>query len=373
MGKVRSILVVFFLWMVPSIRADDCMQALRSVRQTNLPTLSKDEIISSLDEAIKLCPKLVEAYYEYGRFYLNNARFKEAEEKFRKADSLKPRLEFVLGVAYSQWGQKDFLSAENTYKDAIGRYSGDWKLLQGLSVLYLSIGKNKESEELLRQALQEESGVGSIYFNLGMALVALGREDEAMTSLETALRKDPTLSQASLALVQLYIKRDQYQLARDILEPALLHSPYDAKLIEMMITLLEANDEVSEAKALLTRSSDYLNDGRKQIFSALLAIKSGDTEKGLAEFKVLESKYPDDGNVLGAYGWVLAKVGKMDAAESVLARALELNNKDAFTINNLGVVYEKKGLRDKAKDMFERASIFLPYTRIVQENLERLQ
>lgn len=373
MERIIYILISILVFYCPSVYADDCIQALRAVRKTNLPTLSKDEVTNSLEEAIKLCPKLVEAYYEYGRFYLNNFQFKEAEEKFKKADSLKPRLEFLLGVAYSQWGKKDYLAAENTYKDAIGRYSGDWRLLQGLSVLYLSIGRPKEAEELLRQALQEESGIGSIYFNLGMSLLALGREEEALISIKTALSKDPTLSQASLALVQIYMKRDQYKDARDILEPALLHAPYNSRLIEMMIAILDSEGEISEAKSFLARSSPNLDPIRKRIFEDLLLVKSGEIDKGLEDFKALSDTHPQDGNVLGAYGWALASVGKIDAAETVLTMALEINEKDAFSTNNLGVVYEKKGLREKAKEMFERASISLPYVRVVQENMERLQ
>lgn len=370
MGKLVIFICCFFTAIA---EADDCIQALRSVRKTNLPTMSKEEVVTNLEDAIKHCPKLVEAYYEYGRFYLSNAKYSEAEEKFKKADSLKPKLEFVLGIAYSQWGRKDYSSAENTYKDAIGRYSGDWRLLQGLSVLYLSIGRAKEAEELLRQALQEESGVGSIYFNLGMALMSLNRDDEAMTSMKTAISKDPALPQASLALAQLYLKRDQYNEARAIIEPALLHNPNDSKLLEMMLSILDLGGDISDARAFVNRSSNNLSDVRKRVYNNIFDIKLGEVDRALSDFKNLSDSYPKDGIVLGAYGWALATVGKGEAAEQVLLKAIELNENDAFSINNLGVVYEKKGLRDKAKAMFEKASIALPYAKIIQENVERLQ
>ena len=76
MGRIMFIIWSLFILIPSCIYADDCIQALRAVRKTNLPTLPKDEVISGLDEAIKLCPKLVEAYYEYGRFYLINSQFK---------------------------------------------------------------------------------------------------------------------------------------------------------------------------------------------------------------------------------------------------------------------------------------------------------
>lgn len=373
MGRIILLVSILIIFNYNIAFGDDCIQALRSVRKTNLPTMSKEEVVKNLDEAVKLCPKLVEAYYEYGRFYLSTSSYSEAEEKFKKADSLKPRLEFVLGIAYAQWGRKDYSSAENTYKDAIGRYSGDWRLLQGLSVLYLSIGRAKEAEELLRQALQDESSIGSIYFNLGMALLALGREDEAMTSLKTALSKDPGLSQASLALVQIHLRRDQYPEARAIIEPALLHSPNDPRLVEMMISILDFSGDVPEARNYISKFSSHISEVKKRIYNNIFDIKSGETEKALADFQKLSEINPNDGTVLGAYGWALATVGKSDGAEKVLLKAIEINDKDAFSINNLGVVYEKKGLRDKARAMFEKASIALPFAKVVQENMERLQ
>lgn len=370
---ILSVSILFIVFSSGVLIGDDCIQALRLVRKTTIPTLSRDEVTSNLDNAIKLCPKLVEAYYEYGRFYLNHKEYGEAESMFKKADALSPKLEFILGLAYSQWGKKDFLSCENTYKEAIGRYSGDWRLLEGLAVLYISVNRYKEAEDLLRQALQEESSVGSIYFNLGMSLLKLRREDEAITSFNTALLKDPKISQASLALSELYMKRDQLSKARAILEPAILHDPENFQLLEMMFSVLEASGETSDANRLVERMSDKLGDEKKKVFLALVKIKEGDVDPGLEVLKGMVESGSSLQIAYGVYGWALASVNKLESAEKVLNRAIELDPEDGFSVNNLGVVYEKQGLRNKAKEQFEKASIMLPYAKSVEENVERLQ
>jgi len=364
-----------FLLLIPFISvADDCKESLSLVKKAVTPAFSREEAEENFNKAISLCPNLVEAYYEFGRFYLLKNRYIEAEEKFRKADKIKNRLEHTLGIAFSQVGKKDYVGAESSFKDAIGRYSGNWQLLQGLAIVYIYTGRYSEAEDLLRQAIQEDSSLSSLYLNLGVSLEGLGREDEALLSYKTALQKDSKQVSAAIYLARLQLIRDEFNEAKKIIEQAVFIQPSNSDVITLQVTVYLYLGENRKAEELLIRSKDKLPESMFLSLKAVSDIKSGLGASSLENLKEKYSKNKDDVQIARAYGYALSFIGDdLDTAKQVLIDVIQKNPNDGFSLNNLGAVYEQLGERDLAKEMFLRAGKVIPLSSTIRNNLERFQ
>ncbi len=357
-----------------SARSEDCKEALSLVKKAVIPTFTKQETEENLNKAISLCPDLVESYYEFGRFYLSHGQYIEAEEKFKKADKIKNRLEHVLGIAFSQLGKKDYVGAESSFKDAIGKYSGNWQLLQGLAIVYISTGKFSEAEDLLRQGIQEDSNISSLYLNLGVSLEGLSRQDEALLSYKTALQKDNKQVSAAIYLARLLLIRDEFTEAKKVIEQAMFIQPSNPDVIALQVTVNLYLGENRLADDLLSRSKDKLSDSMYSSLKAVSDVKNGLGESSLNILKENYSKNKKDLQIARAYGYALSFIGEdLDKAKEVLLDVIQNNPNDGFSLNNLGAVYEQLGERDLAKEMFLRAGKVIPLSTTIRNNLERFQ
>ena len=373
--RIKKFIIGLFLLLLVTGSAsaqEDCPKALTLVKKAHVAAFSRDEVKIGLEEAIKLCPHMVEAIYEFGRFYYQEGKFTEAEQKFKEADSLKPRVEHSLGIALSQCGRKDYASAENTYKQALTTYLGHWSLLEGLAVLYIDMSKFVEAEELLRQALQSESQVDSIYYNLGLVLEKLGRTEEAQVSFKTALEKSEKSTPASLALMRIYLRNDNSSEALRVGQKALLHAPLNENLLFALADVYSNMGEFSDARRELMKISSPGNELKKKVNLELLDLRSSSGSKSIGNLKILMKEHPDSVDVLRGLGLALAFNKEYLEAEKILQSALQISSNDPVILNNLGTVYEGMGQIDKAKDFYLRAQTLAGF-KIIQDNMERLK
>lgn len=376
----------FFLsqFFLEEARAEDCPKALEMLRgitksaQGERVALSSDKnsIKKELKEVEKLCPTLVDVPYEYGRLYLAEGDFESALVQFKKADALKPRLEYLLGVAKSLTHLKKYVEAESAFKDAIAKYSGDWKAIEGLGVLYLILGRFQESEELFNQALQDESNAASLYYNLGVALERQGRVDESGVSYRTSLLKDSRHKEARMALAKRSLDSGRISEAASYIEEGILYFPKDYQMQLLHAELYEAKGDPESALEVLERIQEPAHATALAARKAVLMIKSGsDKDEGV---KALEKLYKEGDkagsiDVIRAYVWYQIKNKNFTEAETIIRSSLVTYPDDSVLLNNLGVLLEESGKPEEAKDFFRKAALHSPYSETIQGNQSRLQ
>ena len=372
MSRLSKFIFFFVLFFKTVTYADDnCPKALTLVKKAHVPAFSGEEIKQGLLEATKLCPQLVEALYELGRLYLKDEKFELAEQKFKEAESIKPKVEHVIGLALSQALKKDYVSSENTYKQGLTTYLGHWALLEGLAVLYMDLNKLEEAEELLRQALQVESSVDSVYYNLGLVLEKQSKIDEAIISYRTALDKNHAALLPAVNLSRLLYRAGNHDESLNVLKKALLHNPNSSYALLLHSNILLSLGRLSEAKKDLQKISDPKFSDRKTLLSLVINSKEGLCDNTLQDFEGLKIQ-KDSLEFKKALGSSLAICRNYEKAEKVLLEALSINSNDAYVLNNLGSVYESLGDIAKAKDFYSRAGSALSHS-LILENLERIK
>ncbi|MCL5018993.1 MAG: tetratricopeptide repeat protein [Patescibacteria group bacterium] len=79
----------------------------------------------------------------------------------------------------------------------------DWRSYEYLGICYGQMKDYDKSIQAFERALQIESSIARLYYNLGEAYRSANREVEAMASFQAALDTDPAYAKANLRLDQM--------------------------------------------------------------------------------------------------------------------------------------------------------------------------
>lgn len=287
----------------------------------------------------------------------------ELLEQARRDFPSSPRIRVLLAAAYQQTGRAR--EAVEEYRAALGLGSPEASARLALSSLLFGEGEPAEARLVLEAGsetfpenpdfplklgasfLEEEDPEKAIPFLrraleldpdslparslLGWALDKSARPEEAIVEYEAVLRLGGSpVPEISLQLARLYVESGRYNMAAGKLR-----------------ALLEEHPARTEAFALLG-SVEYLRGDYEAARGAL--------EKALAAGK-------PNAMTLSALGLVYEKLGLFDEAVRVLEQAIVSDPKMAGPYNDLGYFYAERGVKlDEAEELVRRALELKPDT-----------
>lgn len=279
------------------------------------------------------------------------------------------------------------------------------ELYQTIGSMYNRLGEYPKSEQLLVRALalSKRTGgaasaeVAAIEVQLGVLLGDRGETDKAKADLVDALdmaraqhlaAKDPTITQAKIALGRIYIQGAAYQKAIDELSPIAASqtgpggiSPYDLRDSVSSLAVAELAAQHYDRSEALSRRAIQLDKeilGESHPQTGVDMINLASTEVSQGEFATAEPLYrtgigimsawygPDNPDVVTSKS-ILAQTlieEKRDAeAEEILAQVLPVQEKDygkvhtrvALTLISLGELASRRGDMKAAEGYTSRA------------------
>jgi tetratricopeptide (TPR) repeat protein len=282
--------------------------------------------------AVGLLPKDAEPAYELGLAYLGEGNLDQAVAALFRAMQLDPR----------------HLGAQIKVADLMVR-SGD----QGIV---------KEGEKRMRELLQATPGNIDALNVLALSEFELGEFQNAESHLHEALQRLPNNLSSATVLAVLYLTRRDYQSAEEVLKKAQAAAPQSAEaaiaLAQFYVLrgrLTEAEAEFqnavkissSDPNALLGLATVERRLGRKdkaeqtyrrlagmpdrqyQHLHAAYLFAEGRREEAVREFEKLAEKSPRDRDRRKQLVAAYLILGRIDAAQGVLAAALKANPHDA--------------------------------------------
>jgi tetratricopeptide (TPR) repeat protein len=309
--------------------------------------------------------------------------------------------------SYDDWMQlgKDeelngrLLRALNTYKEALQRFPGSFAASKSAGRLAASLLRFEEAKRFLELPHSRDTSDPEISYYLGTTFEALGENRNAETAYEQAQRLGSLGAAASLRLGELLAREGRLDDAERHLQEALRAAPEDARALEELVAIQNANGKAQESKRLAQQGirrfplSYFLQEELATPDLAQLAndsirvlnLAAGYMRLGLYQraLNVLSRDYPQaqpDQSEPGilpprqypilAYfrGYCREKLGQSPAAEyaaasklptsyvfpstaeelTVLTSALQANPNDASAHYLLGTLYFSRGLTDSA-------------------------
>lgn len=432
-----------------AIKADPQSPALsEELSDVYIQTGRLKEAQSDADETLKKNPNDLTAHRLLARIYtrligdaqrVDESMLKRAIDEYKKITELAPRdADAWVMLGRLEKASDDSVEAEKAYQKALAIDPANEDGLTGLALVYSDLGDNARAAQLLKtladsnpspRALQALAGAYEQMREFKLAAQALRQEltlnppnekdimralaqdltlamqyDDALAVYNQMVADDPTDANAFLRMSQIYRERRDFAKAREAGDKAKAVDPNSVEVRYNEVSILEAEDRVPEAAALLkdilssTARRTY-NQGERASRVALLerlaalyrsydqtdpavdayrqmaevdsslapraaaqvidTYRSGKAfAKAQQEADASAKKWPDDRTLRVVRDTLLAEMGKADEAANDLKKMFD-GKTDRATYVSLADVYEKGRRFDdmaKALDSAEKLS-----------------
>lgn len=330
-------------------------------------------------------PNANDARLNLARILIKQQRFTEAKPELTNLSKLansNPEILVVIGLLSVQ--SNDLVAAEQYFKQALETD------LKSKNQIYIYLGqlaeKNKNDDEALRwygMATPQEKDTHPQRANLylearvSMAnLVARKTGADAAIALLDELRDldNSQLAQVILAQSNLLVMAKRYQESYDLLAKAVANIPDMPDLIYDYAMAAERQQKYSIMETQL-RKLIKMRPQFAQAYNAL-GYSLADRNTKLDEANKLISKAlelsPNDHFIMDSMGWVLYRQGKLDQAYEYLNTAY-MAQSDPEIAAHLGEVLWKLNRRDEASQIWEEALTKNPDNEVLMNTIKKIK
>lgn len=241
---------------------------------------------------------------------------------------------------------------------ALAASASENDLIRALFKHYLEPGQSREAAYLLEGILRVRSDLGSLHYLLGVAYDDLEDTSRAMHQYRAVPPDSRFYRDAVIQQAFHFSEAEQIEEAIGLLEEALTHHPDNPDFLIYLASMYEEKKAYDDALAALARAIDGDPDNERAYFRLGVVYDKMDRKDDsiAAMQKVLDLK-PDHANALNYLGYTYADLGvKLDEAERLVRRALELKPGDGYITDSLGWVYYKQGRYQEALPLLLEAA-----------------
>ena len=349
-----------------------------------------DRSIAILKQQVHKHPDQVESYELLGDLLSYRKEYAEAVRIYRKALLLAPesemlqmRLAMVLGrqqrnveavevletlVAkhpeaklarlslarfYQESGQLD--KAMDGYRNLLQQFPGQQQAILEYGKLLEQQQLYAEAYQLYREGIADNPRAVTVREQLAMLYLKQKRLPEALEQLQVVRQQLPENKQilTRIGLIQLELS-DWSQAEVSFRELVLLAPEVDENRYYLGLALLSQgeNSEAIEVMAPIRESSAIFSESVLQL--AYLFKAAGQDEEAIAALQRVIAQDIQKPEIYYYLASFLGDLEQLDEAEDVIAAGLKQFPHDVNLLYQLGVLYEKRGERDKALEMMQK-------------------
>jgi len=331
-----------------------------------------DLAINYYKRLIKIDPQNIGAHLSLGMiYYQKKVMYDEGISEFKKVLKLDPLgiTHFsswtynVLGWAYLRKGE--FEKAHVAFKKYVALLPNQSYPLDCLGDFYLLVGNYDKAIINLQQSLELDPEYSLTSKLIGETYLAKGMYSKALISYEKYLAMTESSAQKAEAHYYLgklhYLKGDYensisecqyaFELNPDLIEA---HWIFGLTLIRKKI-FDNAESEVSTIKGLIEKTN--VEELKKYYYhlKGELSLSKGHHKQAIDYFnKAANIESLDRQFFINASGEAYFKVGELDKAAKKLESVIRINPNHAQSHYLLGLVYQKRGEQEKAKEHFQK-------------------
>ena len=262
----------------------------------------------------------VEAYIENGKVNLEMRKIYDAQQNFEKAYQLQPsNPEVIKQMADLYYNNHQFQKAMEFVQKCTTCENVDRILGMG----YYQTEDYGKAQTYLGKAVAKDDKDAESAYTLGRIYIELENEKSAIPQYQKAIALEPTRNNWMYELGLIYYSQEDYKNALKYFGQA--------------------------ADAGYNKTNDYYeNYGFAQIYT-------GDTENGVKTLDDVLKKKPNNKELLNNMANAMYETKRYDDALTYFSKLLELNPKDASSLFMAGMVFQKKGEKEKGQKICDKA------------------
>ena len=314
--------------------------------------------LSDFDRALQISPGFGPALLDSGIVLEALSRQTEAEERYREALQSSPddmMLRERLGRLLVQ--EKKIDQAVNEYEELKKVSPASAGVRLRLGILYMERDMFDQAISEFEFVLKADPTDASARFFLGVAYESKGAGKEAAQAFRMIPADSSYYRDAQVQLSLLLSREERWDEAIDILKSLRQQHPEDADLLILLGGLMEEAKRYEEALALLEEATKKAPDNAAAWFS--LGVVSDKLHRESAVVSSMEKVIainPKHATALNYLGYTFAERNiRLDEAEKLILRALEVRPEDGYFIDSLAWVYYRRGDFAKAERTQKKA------------------
>lgn len=271
--------------------------------------------------------------------------------------------EVRLQYARSLIGARRFPQARAEFQRLLGDFPGNLDVIYAVAVLSMQLSDWATAEENFRKLLGKDFvEIDTVRLYLGQIAEERKQFDEALRRYAEVAPGDQYLA-AQLRIAQLLARQGKLEAGRRHLRE--VRTEGEAERLQLLLAesqLLRDAGRTEEAYALLADGLAAQPEQPELLYeSALLAEKLGRHDVMETGLRKLIGIKPDHAHAYNALGYSFAdRNERLDEAEALIAKALQLSPDDPFIIDSMGWVRYRKGDSAGALTHLQRAYAIRP-------------
>ncbi|XP_043255369.1 protein O-mannosyl-transferase TMTC4-like [Colletes gigas] len=229
--------------------------------------------------------------------------------------------------------------AQYAYEEALRLNPQYAQAMNNLGNLLKDQGKYLEAETLFKRAIELQEDFATAWMNLGIVLSTLKKYEESEQSYLTALSHRTKYPDCFYNLGVLYLEKKNYDKALKAWESATRQRKTHRRAWTNMILLLDDLGMREDALNVAIQALQFL---------------------------------PDDASIHFNIANILGKAGNFVEAEVHFKNAISKNPTDSMFYTNLGVLYHRWNKLNEAEHMYKKALEIKPELHSARDNLRKL-
>lgn len=284
----------------------------------------------------------------------------------RQNAPLSPALLFELGGSYAQ--KADWIHAEESYTAALAAKPDDVSTLRELASVARAQGQmEKALAHLIRARKVAPDSLAALY-DFGLTALQMDLVLDALPAFERLQTLQPEKPAYIYMLAIACFRHDEKARTEALMIRYIKLQPADPLGYYVLGATYYSVKRYEEARRALEKTITLKPDVAAEYLLGMIADSTGDTASALLRFQSILKSEPHYGPAHTAIGTIYVKQNNYSGAKTELEQAVGLNDRDLSAFYQLGLVYNKLGQKDRAKQMFDRAE----QLREAQRNQEKI-
>ncbi len=293
-------------------------------------------------------------YFKKGMEEKDARRFAVAEKNFSKSIGFRQDyLEAYIENGKVNLEMRKIFDAQKNFSKAYELQPSNPEVIKQLTELYFN---NRQFQKAMEFA-QKCNTCPDVDRILGMAYYQTEDYGKAQTYLQKAVEKNGKDAESAYTLGRTYLELENEKSAIPQYQKAIaLETSRNGWMYELGLIYYNLGDYTNALKyfnqateAGYNKSNDfYENYGFAQIYS-------GDAENGVKTLGEVLSRKPNNKELLNNIANAMYETKRYDDALAYFSKLLELDPKDASSLFMAGMVFQKKGQKEKGQKICDKA------------------
>ncbi len=314
------------------------------------------EAIAYYQDAVKASPAFSTALYEEADIYAFLKEYDKAVAVYNSILQNNPD-EYDL---YEKIGDlyltaKQYTSALESYRKA-QIYVSSLALQLKVGMVYIELKQYKAAEAVFKTIIASNPSFYRAYYYYGILLAENKKDVRAIEAFRKIPPENVIYPDAMVQVAIIYSNQKKSKEAENTLLPVLKTNP-TVDLYNLYASFFAQDKDYKQAVGVLNKALNKFTDSQSLLYHlGVVYDQWGDAKDAISVMEQILKINRKNADALNYIGYTYADKGiKLDAAETMIKKALKIRPNDGFITDSLGWVYYKKGHLKEAIATLRRA------------------